>query len=121
MTFLGQELTNLTISRGMFFPNTKNLKGGIMMTRIPERTFSIGDAARLAGVSVKQIRHWQEKGYIPTLPRVVCGQRSYRQFANDDLEIIQKIKSYLDEGYTLSASAEKAATDISTKEGERDA
>ena len=91
------------------------------MTRIRERTFSIGDAARLAGVSVKQIRHWQEKGYIPSLPRVVCGQRSYRQFANDDLQRIQKVKSYLDQGYTLSASAEKAATDILTKEGERDA
>ena len=91
------------------------------MSKIPERTFSIGDAARLAGVSVKQIRHWQQKGYIPTRPRVLCGQRSYRQFAKDDLEIIQKVKSYLDQGYTLSASAKKAATDISTKAGEQDA
>ena len=92
-----------------------------MMTRIGERTFSIGDAARLAGVSVKQIRHWQQKGYIPTRPRVVCGQRSYRQFANDDLKIIQKVKSYLDQGYTLSASAKKAEEDIEENGGEQDA
>ena len=91
------------------------------MTKIGERTFSIGDAARLAGVSVKQIRHWQQKGYIPTRPRVVCGQRSYRQFAKDDLQIIQKVKSYLDQGYTLSASAKKAAEDTVKKEDENDA
>ncbi len=84
-------------------------------------TVSIGEAARLCGVTVKQIRHWQDRGYIPECQRVVCGERSYRQFAKDDLEIIQKVKSYLDQGYTLSASAKKAATDISTKAGEQDA
>ena len=74
-----------------------------------KRTVSIGEAARLAGVTVKQIRHWMEKGYIPERPRVICGKRAYRQFGDDDLKAIKAVKSYLDQGYTLPVAAEKAA------------
>jgi DNA-binding transcriptional MerR regulator len=69
---------------------------------------SIGEASRLCEVSIKQIRNWQEKGIIPDNSRVVCGKRAYRQFAKKDLEAISLIKSYLDQGYTLSSSAVQA-------------
>jgi DNA-binding transcriptional MerR regulator len=75
------------------------------------RTISIGEAARLTGVTVKQIRHWQSRGYILDRPRVVCGQRAYRQFDEDDLEIIRRIKGYLD------IAAGKAAADILNEKG----
>lgn len=58
------------------------------------KTVSIGEAAGITGVSVKQIRHWHDRGYIPVPERVVCGERSYRQFSEDDLKIIARIKSY---------------------------
>ena len=67
--------------------------------------YAIGEAARMTGVSVKQVRHWASRGYIPEPTRVVCGERSYRQFHSDDLQIISRIKEYLDEGYTIQAAA----------------
>jgi DNA-binding transcriptional MerR regulator len=88
------------------------------MSNRRERTFSIGEAARLCGVTVKQVRNWQDREYIPEPQRVICGERSYRQFGEEDLEHIKKIKQYLDAGFRLSSAAEKAATDISTKEDE---
>ena len=92
------------------------------MSNTRGRTFSIGEAARLCGVTVKQIRNWQERDYIPEPQRVVCGERSYRQFKEEDLEQIKKIKQYLDAGFRLDSAAEKAAADISgEKEGEQDA
>jgi DNA-binding transcriptional MerR regulator len=86
------------------------------------QTVSIGEAARLCGVTVKQIRHWQDREYIPEPQRVICGERAFRQFKNDDLEQIKKIKAYIDAGFRLSSAAEKAAVDIlGEKEGEQDA
>jgi len=76
------------------------------------QTVSIGEAARLCGVTVKQIRHWQDREYIPEPQRVVCGERAFRQFKNDDLEHIKTIKQYLDAGFRLDRAAEKAAADI---------
>ena len=77
------------------------------------KDLSIGETARLCNVSVKQIRHWAEKGYIPEPERVICGQRSYRMFGKDDLGIIKGIKSYIDEGYRVPIAVQKAAEDIS--------
>ena len=67
--------------------------------------YAIGEAARITGVTVKQLRHWQDRKYIPDPSRVVCGERSYRQFDSSDLKIISKLKSYLDQGYTLQFAA----------------
>ena len=78
------------------------------MNKTQQQTYSIGEAARLCGVTEKQIRHWEEKNHIPTAQRVICGERSYRQYSEKDLDLIRKIKEYLDEGYTLSAAAGKA-------------
>ena len=99
----------------------KHFNEEVIMKNTKEKIFSIGEAARTCGVTTKQIRHWEEKGYIPKPQRVVCGERSYRKYGVDDLEIIKNIKAYLDSGYTLPVAAKKAATDISTKEGEQNA
>ena len=87
------------------------------MTNLREKVFSIGEAAKICGCSVKQIRHWEEKNYIPTAERVVCGERSYRKYGKDDLEIVKKLKSYLDSGYTLAMAAKKAEEDTEENGG----
>ncbi|BBO79707.1 hypothetical protein DSCO28_02730 [Desulfosarcina ovata subsp. sediminis] len=74
--------------------------------------YSIGDTAKFSGASMKQIRNWEAKGYIPTADRVVSGDRSYRRFNLKQLELITSIKNLLDEGYTLPAAAEKAASEM---------
>jgi DNA-binding transcriptional MerR regulator len=82
------------------------------MNNDQQKTYGIGEAARICGVTIKQIRHWELKNHIPILKRVICGKRSYRQFSEEDLDIIKKIKSYLDEGYTLPVAARKASQEI---------
>jgi DNA-binding transcriptional MerR regulator len=77
-----------------------------------DQTVTIGEAAKLCGVTVKQIRHWQSRGYIPEPQRIVCGERAYRQFRQEELEIIKTIKSYLDDGFQLSRAAQKAITEL---------
>ena len=86
------------------------------MKRIKSETFSIGDTARTTGVSLKQLRNWEARGYIPTATRVVCGPRAYRYFNEKQVEQIQAIKKLLDEGFTLS-HASRLARKSCGKEG----
>ena len=73
-----------------------------------EITYSIGDTSRMTGVTQKQIRNWEARGYIPEAERVVCGERAYRRFNPAQVKVIQKIKGYLDQGYTLSYASKLA-------------
>ena len=78
------------------------------MTQEIKAPFSIGDTAKMTGVTQKQIRNWEARGYIPKVDRVVCGERAYRWFTKEQVETISRIKNYLNEGYTL-AHASKIA------------
>jgi DNA-binding transcriptional MerR regulator len=71
-------------------------------------TFSIGDTAEMAGVSQRQIRDWEARGYIPKAQRLICGDRAYRRFSMEQIDIIKKIKDYQDQGFTLQAATRKA-------------
>ncbi|MBC2736547.1 MAG: MerR family transcriptional regulator [Desulfobacteraceae bacterium] len=71
-------------------------------------TYSIGDVASMTGVTRRQIRNWESRGYIPEADRVVSGSRAYRRFSLHQIELISTIKALLDEGFTLPAAAEKA-------------
>ena len=73
------------------------------------QTFSIGDTAKITGVSQKQIRHWEDRGYIGKAERIVCGERAYRHFSKEQVEQIKAIKSLLDNGYKLSHASRMAA------------
>jgi DNA-binding transcriptional MerR regulator len=86
------------------------------MTSSKQETFSIGDTARMTGVSQKQLRHWEARGYISAPMRIVCGQRAYRYFNKKQVEQIQAMKRLLDEGYAL-ASASRLARKSCGKEG----
>ena len=92
------------------------------MRNMQQKTYSICEAARISGVTEKQIRHWEEKKHIPKAQRVICGERSYRQFTETDFNLIHKIREYLDEGYTLFAAARKAGeTVLGLKKKEKNA
>ena len=91
------------------------------MNNQEQQLYSIGQAAKMCGVTEKQIRHWEDKGHIPESKRVLCGERSYRQYTEDDFDLISRIKKYLDEGFTLVAAAKKADVDISKARKEKQA
>ena len=87
------------------------------MTDFKSKKYSIGQTAVLCGITTKQLRNWEDRNYIPTATRIICGQRAYRYFSESDLGIIRKIKQYLDAGFTLSAAAKKANDDLAKKGG----
>ncbi|MBW2326171.1 MAG: MerR family transcriptional regulator [Deltaproteobacteria bacterium] len=82
------------------------------MKEIFEKTFSIGDASRITGVSQRKLRSWEGK-HIPKPDRSVCGDRAYRRYTQTQINLIARIKEYQDQGFTLSASAKKATGDFS--------
>jgi DNA-binding transcriptional MerR regulator len=81
------------------------------MSTLREITYSIGETKKLTGASQKQIRYWENQGYISEpIERNVCGDIAYRRFTQSQIEIIRKIKGYLDQGYVLARAAELALT-----------
>ena len=72
-----------------------------------ENPVSIGIAAETTNTTVKMLRYWEEKGYISP-ERVYSGSRGYRFYYPEDLQKITRIKKYIDQGYTLQASARMA-------------
>ncbi len=90
------------------------------MTQPTKNTFSIGDTSKMTGVTQKQIRSWEARGYIPEACRIVCGEIAYRRFTEAQVNIIRKIKEYLDNGFTL-AYASRLAPNKEGKGVEEDA
>ena len=84
-----------------------------------EKHLSISEAAKICGVTAKQIRNWESKGYIPKAARIECGERSFREFTESDLQLIGKISSYLKQGFNLPAAARKSLEDAKKKKEDR--
>ena len=79
------------------------------------KDYGIGDTAEMTGVSQKQLRSWEGK-HIPQPERVVCGERAYRRYTEDQIKLIRKIKQYRDQGFTLKSASEMAALNKKMKE-----
>lgn len=71
-----------------------------------ELVVGISELSKMTEVSPRQLRYWEEKGYITSIDSKGKGNRRYR------LPMVLKvemIKNYLDEGYTLTTAVGKAA------------
>lgn len=73
-----------------------------------EKTISISDASRITGLSQKQLRTYQDRGYIIPPVRIRSGDISYRRYTDENVENLKAIKQFIDEGYTLSMASKKA-------------
>ena len=72
-----------------------------------QNTVGIGQTSQETGVSERMLRHWQSVGYInPEI--VVCGDRNYRRYTSQDIQLIKTIKELKDEGFTLNAAVKQA-------------
>ncbi|MDU5334072.1 MerR family transcriptional regulator [Enterococcus sp.] len=64
----------------------------------------ISELSKVTGVSPRQIRYWEQKGYIES-----TGEKSgNRKFKLPMVIKVEIIKHFLDEGYTLIAAVDKA-------------
>ncbi|HYM59869.1 MAG TPA: heavy metal-responsive transcriptional regulator, partial [Thermoanaerobaculia bacterium] len=69
-------------------PMVKNTGGG----------FSSGELARLTGVSVDTLRHYENKGVLPRPPR---GANAYRRYPAEAVDRVRLIRGALEIGFTL--------------------
>ena len=71
----------------------------------------IGEVSKTVGVSQRQLRYWEEKGYIKP---VDDNQSGVRRYTLSTLYLNIFIKTQLDQGFTLSAAFERSK-DIKVK------
>jgi MerR family transcriptional regulator, thiopeptide resistance regulator len=62
------------------------------------KTYSVGEVARLAGVSVRTLHHYDEVGLLSPSGRTAAG---YRQYGHTDLERLQRVLAYRELGFGL--------------------
>lgn len=72
----------------------------------------IGDMSKMTGVSSRQLRYWEQKGYIKAMNE---EEGVARKYGLGSMYKIFAIKHFLDEGYTLAKAVEKA--ELHRKEG----
>jgi DNA-binding transcriptional MerR regulator len=66
--------------------------------------FGIREISRMTGVSTRQIRYWEQKGYIDSSTRE--DEHATREYNYITLMKIARIKEYLDQGMTLQVAKE---------------
>lgn len=72
--------------------------------------FRIGELSKMTGVSPRQLRYWEQRGYIKSLDRTDDKRaRSYNYAAYVSVKII---KHYLDDGYTLEGAVSQMRSAI---------
>jgi DNA-binding transcriptional MerR regulator len=69
-----------------------------MDTRTESSSLTVGGAARLAGVTVRTLHHYDEIGLLTPSGRSEAG---YRRYADSDLERLQRILFYRELGFGL--------------------
>ena len=65
----------------------------------------IGDMCKITGVTGRQLRYWEERGYIKSL---ADEKNSARKYSWEMLYKVGSIKAFIDEGYTLAKAVEKS-------------
>ncbi len=65
--------------------------------------YSVGQVARLAGVTVRTLHHYDEIGLLPPSGRMASG---YRNYSHGDLVRLQRVLGYRELGFGLDTIAE---------------
>jgi len=74
-------------------------------------SLSISDASSATGLSQKQLRDYEAKGFISDPIKIRCGSIQYRRYSPKHIKSIKVFKNYVDQGYTLPVSSQKAFED----------
>lgn len=69
-------------------------------------SFSSSDAAKEAGISLRQLNYWERIGIV-TPRREVFGSREFRRYSPSDVALLRRVKGLIDEGYTLKAASKR--------------
>ena len=66
-------------------------------------SYSVGEVARIAGVTVRTLHHYDDIGLLPASARTAGG---YRAYTESDIVRLQQIRSYRELGFGLDEIAE---------------
>lgn len=69
-----------------------------MATTTPASSWTVGKAARAAGLSAKAVRLYESKGLLPQAPRTEAGYRLYRK---EDIAVLRFIRQAKTLGLSL--------------------
>lgn len=72
------------------------------------QTWTVGEVARLAGVTVRTLHHYDQIGLLPPSGRASNGYRTYTEV---DLARLQRVLSWRELGFDLEQVAQLVATD----------
>lgn len=68
---------------------------------------SSSEVIRRLDISLRQLYYWELKGVVK--PKVVTqGSREFKRYSENDLEILRRVKEYIDQGYTLNSALQRA-------------
>jgi len=73
-----------------------------------KNTLGIRDASEATGFTQRQLRSYEEKGYINPPLKITCGEIRYRRYTPEHIEELKAFKRFIDDGFTLLAAADKA-------------
>lgn len=86
-----------------------------------KNSLSISDAAIQTGLSQKQLREYEAKGFINKPFKVQCGKIKYRHYSPEHIRKIKIFAKFKNQGFTLPIASIKAYEEISQgKEGGKD-
>lgn len=69
--------------------------------------FSSAEVTRKLDISLRQLYYWELKGIVR--PRLITmGSREFKRYSVRDLDILRRVKNYLDQGYTLNGAVQRA-------------
>ncbi len=77
-----------------------------------KKSLSISDAAIQTGLSQKQLREYEAKGYINEPVKIRCGSIQYRRYTPEHIRGIKIFAKYKNQGFTLPIAASKAYAEI---------
>ena len=82
-----------------------------------KNSLSISDASAETGLSQKQLREYEAKGFINTPFKVRCGEIQYRRYTPEHVRQIKIFAKYKSQGFTLPVAAIKAYEEITQEKG----
>ena len=77
-----------------------------------KNSLSISDASIQTGLSQKQLREYEAKGFINEPVKIRCGSIQYRRFSPEHVEEIKVFAKYINQGFKLPIASHKAFEEI---------